>query len=110
MTEAALLTAMETAGRTLDDKALSETMRSRGLGTSATRASIIETLLQRQYVDRRGKILVPTDKGINMIKIVHADVKSPAMTGQWYPPTNAPTVKRHIVKNSLAESSVGRFQ
>ncbi|MGC4077783.1 MAG: DNA topoisomerase [Rubrivivax sp.] len=49
--EASLLTAMETAGRTLDDKELSDAMRERGLGTPATRAAIIETLLTRGYVD-----------------------------------------------------------
>jgi DNA topoisomerase-3 len=82
-TEAALLTAMETAGRSLDDKELSDAMRERGLGTPATRASIIETLLSRQYVKRVKKSLIATDKGIDLIGRVHADVKSPGMTGQW---------------------------
>ncbi|HEX7181938.1 MAG TPA: DNA topoisomerase 3, partial [Thermoanaerobaculia bacterium] len=82
-TEATLLTAMETAGRTLDDKELSEAMKESGLGTPATRAEIIETLLRRQYVERQGKILHATDKGIRLIQVVHPHVKSPAMTGQW---------------------------
>jgi DNA topoisomerase-3 len=81
--EAALLTAMETAGRNLDDKELSDAMRQNGLGTPATRASIIETLLERKYVERDAKLLAATDKGIELISIVHPDVKSPAMTGQW---------------------------
>jgi DNA topoisomerase-3 len=82
-TEATLLTAMETAGKTLDDRELSEAMRDSGLGTPATRAEIIETLLRREYVVRAGKILEATDKGIRLIEIVHPHVKSPAMTGQW---------------------------
>ncbi|MBF5043400.1 RecQ family ATP-dependent DNA helicase [Aggregicoccus sp. 17bor-14] len=82
-TEASLLTAMETAGRTLDEKALSDAMRETGLGTPATRAAIIETLLEREYLVRRGKSLEATDKGIQLIGVVHPDVKSPAMTGAW---------------------------
>ena len=82
-TEATLLTAMETAGKTLDDKELSEAMKESGLGTPATRAEIIETLLRREYIERQGKTLVATDKGIGLIQSVHPHVKSPAMTGQW---------------------------
>ncbi len=82
-TEATLLTAMETAGKTLDDRELSEAMKESGLGTPATRAEIIETLLRREYIVRQGKILEATDKGIRLIEIVHPHVKSPAMTGQW---------------------------
>ncbi len=81
--EATLLTAMETAGKSLEEKELSEAMRETGLGTPATRASIIETLLKREYVIREGKILKATDKGIHLIEVVHPEVKSPAMTGQW---------------------------
>jgi DNA topoisomerase-3 len=82
-TDASLLTAMETAGNTLDDKELTEAMRSRGLGTPATRAAIIETLLTREYVVRSGKTLIATDKGMHLIRVVHEQVKSPAMTGEW---------------------------
>ena len=82
-TEATLLTAMETAGKTLDEKELSDAMKERGLGTPATRAAIIETLLRREYIERQGKTLEATDKGIRLIEVVHPDVKSPAMTGQW---------------------------
>jgi DNA topoisomerase-3 len=82
-TEATLLTAMETAGKTLDDRELSEAMKDSGLGTPATRAEIIETLLRREYIVRMGKTLEATDKGIRLIEIVHPHVKSPAMTGQW---------------------------
>jgi hypothetical protein len=82
-TEATLLTAMETAGKTLDDKELSAAMKETGLGTPATRAAIIEVLLKRGYILRTGKSLEATDKGIRLIEVVHAEVKSPAMTGQW---------------------------
>jgi DNA topoisomerase-3 len=82
-TEATLLTAMETAGRSLEDKELSEAMKDSGLGTPATRAQIIETLIKRGFVLRRGKSLEATDKGIRLIEVVHPEVKSPAMTGQW---------------------------
>ena len=82
-TEGTLLTAMETAGKTLDEKELSDAMKETGLGTPATRASIIETLLKREYIVRDGKALEATDKGVHLIEVVHPEVKSPAMTGQW---------------------------
>ena len=83
LSEATLLTAMETAGKTLDERELSDAMRDTGLGTPATRASIIETLLKRGYIERSGKNLLATEKGIHLIDVVHPEVKSPAMTGQW---------------------------
>jgi DNA topoisomerase-3 len=83
LTDATLLTAMETAGKTLDDKELSDAMKESGLGTPATRAQIIEVLLKRGFIARRGKSLEATDKGIRLIEVVHPEVKSPAMTGQW---------------------------
>jgi DNA topoisomerase-3 len=83
LTDASLLTAMETAGQTLDDRELSEAMRERGLGTPATRAAMIETLLTRGYAARDGRQLVATPKGFDLIERVHPDVKSPAMTGAW---------------------------
>ncbi len=76
-TEATLLTAMETAGRTLDEKDLSEAMRETGLGTPATRASIIETLLKREYVVRHGKNLEATEKGTHLIEVVHRRSEKP---------------------------------
>ncbi len=83
LTDATLLTAMETAGRTLDDKELSDAMKETGLGTPATRAQIIEVLLKRGFIERRGRSLEATDKGIRLIEVVHPEVKSPAMTGRW---------------------------
>lgn len=83
LTEAALLTAMESAGARVEDKELADAMREGGLGTPATRASIIETLLHRGFMERRGKSLVPTPKGMQLIATVHPDIKSPALTGEW---------------------------
>ncbi len=83
LTDASLLTAMETAGKTLDDRELEEAMSERGLGTPATRAATLETLISRGYVERKGKSLRATDDGIALIDVVHEKVKSPAMTGEW---------------------------
>jgi DNA topoisomerase III len=83
LTEATLLTAMQTAGKTLDEKELSDAMKDSGLGTPATRASIIEVLLKRGFIERQGKSLAATDKGVRLIETVHPEVKSPVMTGQW---------------------------
>ena len=83
LTEATLLTAMETAGRTLEDKELSAAMKERGLGTPATRADTIETLLKRHYLTRDGKALNATERGIRLIQLVQTPIKSPQMTGEW---------------------------
>ena len=82
-TEGTLLTAMESAGRSLDERALSDAMRECGLGTPATRAAIIETLLRRGYVERSGKALHATERGIGLIERVHPDVRSPVLTGRF---------------------------
>ncbi len=63
-TEATLLSAMETAGKLVDDEELREAMKERGLGTPATRAETIETLIRREYIERGGKDLMPTPKGL----------------------------------------------
>ncbi len=83
LTDASLLTAMETAGKTLDERELSDAMKENGLGTPATRANIIETLLTRAYIVREGKALAVTEKGLGLIEAVDAEVKSAAMTGAW---------------------------
>lgn len=84
MTEADLLGAMQSAGKDLDDEEIKGAMKDCGLGTPATRANIIETLLKRGYVERKRSILQPTAKGIELIRSVRAEaLKSPQMTGQW---------------------------
>jgi DNA topoisomerase-3 len=100
LTEATLLTAMETAGKTLDEKELSDAMKDSGLGTPATRAAIIEVLLKREYILRNGKNLEATDKGIHLIEVVHSEVKSPAMTGQW---------EAHLKRIERGEASLQPF-
>lgn len=83
-TDATVLRAMETAGRTLDDAELARAMRSRGLGTPATRAAILQTLIDRKYVRRDGRSLVATDNGRALIGAVTVDVlKSPELTAHW---------------------------
>ena len=83
-TEASLLGAMETAGRLVDDEALKEALREKGLGTPATRAAIIETLLARGYVVREKKAILATDAGRYLIALVRdRGLKSPELTGEW---------------------------
>ena len=84
MSEADLLGAMQSAGKDLDDEELKGAMKDCGLGTPATRASIIETLLKRSYLERKRNILQPTAKGLELIQGLHAEaLKSPQMTGEW---------------------------
>jgi DNA topoisomerase-3 len=82
--EATLLSAMETAGKTIEDEALRLAMKDRGLGTPATRAATIETLLKRKFIDRDGKALVPTELGIGLIDALPVpSLASPELTGSW---------------------------
>jgi DNA topoisomerase-3 len=83
-TEATLLSAMETAGKLVEDEELAEAMKERGLGTPATRAEIIETLIRREYVERVGKELTPTPKGLQVVTMLdeHA-LTRPDLTGDW---------------------------
>lgn len=83
-TEGTLLGAMETAGKFVDDEELKEALKERGIGTPATRASIIETLLERGYVIREKKALVATDLGHYLVALVRErSLKSPELTGEW---------------------------
>ncbi len=83
-TDASLLGAMETAGKLVDDEELREAMKDSGIGTPATRASIIERLIDVGYVERDGRALVATEKGLNVIRLLgeHA-LTSPDLTGSW---------------------------
>lgn len=82
--ENALLGAMETAGKLVDDEELKEALKEKGLGTPATRASIIETLLKRSYIHREGKMLKATDLGRYLIALIQdPNLKSPELTGEW---------------------------
>ncbi len=83
-TEGSLLGAMETAGKLVDDEELREAMKDSGIGTPATRAAIIERLLQVGYIERDARALVVTEKGLNVIRLLgeHA-LTSPGLTGEW---------------------------
>lgn len=84
LTEADLLAAMQGAGKLIDDELLRGAMKDCGLGTPATRAAIIETLLKRGFAARRGKNLVATPAGIELIEGLPVEaLKSPELTGQW---------------------------
>ena len=83
-TEGTLLAAMETCGKDIDDEAQREAIKDSGIGTPATRAGIIETLVARGYVVREKKSLVPTAKGMEIYKIVKdMDIANASLTGQW---------------------------
>ena len=86
-TEATLLTAMEGAGKLVDDEELREAMREKGLGTPATRASIIEGLIYEDYVHRAGRELQPTAKAFDLVyaldKFGIDELRSPELTGTW---------------------------
>ncbi len=83
-TEATLLSAMETAGKLIDDEELRDAMKESGLGTPATRAETIETLIRREYIERAGKDLTPTPKGLQVITMLEEHpLTSPELTGDW---------------------------
>jgi DNA topoisomerase-3 len=86
-TEATLLSAMERAGRMVEEEELAEAMKERGLGTPATRADIIDGLLNQKYLERQQRDLVPTTKAESLLQFlsaVHADsLTKPDMTGEW---------------------------
>jgi DNA topoisomerase III len=82
--DASLLAAMETAGKLVDDEELREAMKDSGIGTPATRAAIIERLIDVGYLERDARSLVCTEKGLNVIRLLdgHA-LTSPGLTGDW---------------------------
>ncbi|MCL2674597.1 MAG: DNA topoisomerase III [Defluviitaleaceae bacterium] len=82
-TEATLLSAMEHAGRFIEDEELRESLKDAGLGTPATRAATIERLIDVGYVTRAGKALAITEKGQKLIAAVPPELKTPETTGRW---------------------------
>jgi DNA topoisomerase-3 len=82
--DASLLGAMETAGKLVDDDELREAMKDSGIGTPATRAAIIERLIDVGYIERDARALVVTEKGLNVVRLLgeHA-LTSPTLTGEW---------------------------
>jgi DNA topoisomerase III len=82
--DASLLGAMETAGKLVDDEEMREAMKESGIGTPATRAAIIERLIDVGYVERDARALVATEKGINVVRLLDGHpLTSPALTGDW---------------------------
>src|SRR6266516_3836656 len=84
--EGTILSAMEAAGKLVDDEELRDAMKEKGLGTPATRASIIETLISAHYLTRQGKELQPTAKAIQTITLLKSavpELTSPELTGEW---------------------------
>lgn len=83
-TESTLLAAMETAGKDIEDDTMRQAMKDSGIGTPATRAAIIETLLKREYMVRQQKKLVPTEKGLALHSVVkNMAIANVEMTGKW---------------------------
>ncbi|MCU0822785.1 MAG: DNA topoisomerase 3, partial [Spirochaetes bacterium] len=82
-TEGTLLSAMENAGKFIDDKELKSSIAKGGLGTPATRADIIEKLFSSYYIERQGKELIPTSQGYQLIGLVPESLKSPELTARW---------------------------
>ncbi len=83
-TEASLLRAMETAGKTVEDEELRDALKENGIGRPSTRAAIIETLFKRNYIVRERKALQPTQTGVELIHLIHEEVlKSAELTGIW---------------------------
>jgi DNA topoisomerase-3 len=84
--EATILSAMEAAGKLVEDEELRDAMKEKGLGTPATRAAIIETLISAHYLTRQGKELQPTAKAIQTITLLKSavpELTSPELTGEW---------------------------
>ena len=85
--EATLLSAMEGAGKLVEDEELREAMREKGLGTPATRAAIIEGLIAEQYLVRQGKELQPTGKAFSLMELLNGlgipELTKPELTGDW---------------------------
>ena len=83
-TEASLLRAMETAGKTVDDEELRDLMKENGIGRPSTRAAIIETLFKRNYIVRDKKRILATPTGIELIDTIDNELlKSATLTGMW---------------------------
>lgn len=100
-TESTLLAAMETAGKEIEDDTMRQAMKDSGIGTPATRAAIIETLLRREYMVRQQKKLVPTEKGLALHSVVkNMAIANVEMTGKW---------EAELAKIERGEASAGGF-
>ncbi|OED39449.1 hypothetical protein AB834_00250 [PVC group bacterium (ex Bugula neritina AB1)] len=102
--EASILSAMETASKNIDDQELRESLKECGLGTPATRAQIIERLIQVKYIYREKNRLVPTEKGIFLINsIQEKELVSPELTGEWEKKLNLIAKQEYSRKDFMKE-------
>ncbi len=112
-TDASILSMMENAGRDIEDEALREQLKDSGLGTPATRASIIERLIQVGYAKRSGKKLISTEKGRKLISVVPEQISSAATTGKWEKALSAMAgfedVAQRTAKSERFLSGIDRF-
>ena len=99
--DASLLSEMEHAGRQIEDEELRESMKDCALGTPATRAAIIERLIEVGYVKRTGKNLTATPKGVSLIEAVPPEIASPETTGRW---------ERELAEIAKGKDSEERFR
>ena len=101
-TEAGLLSAMETAGKEIENHKERKALQNIGIGTPATRAAIIETLFARDYIQRERKSLIPTEKGLQVYELVKdKKIADAVMTAEW-------ELALHKIENS--EADLGSFQ
>ena len=99
--EGSLLAAMEAAGKLVDEEELREALKESGIGTPATRAAIIERIIQVGYVERDGRALVVTEKGLNVVRLLgEHPLTSPSLTGDW---------EHRLARIEAGEESRGRF-
>ena len=103
-TDASLLYAMEHAGKLVDDEQLAEAMKKHGLGTPATRAAILERLMDVGYAQRKGKAILPTEKGQRFIALAPEALASAELTGKWEYGLNLIAEKKEV-----DEAFIGRF-
>jgi DNA topoisomerase-3 len=103
-TEATLLRAMETAGKTVENDELREAMKENGIGRPSTRAAIIEKLYQRKYIVKQGKSLRATETGINLIHLIVSPLlKSAELTGLWEKKLREIEAGQYMAQDFLAE-------
>ena len=106
-TESTLLAAMENAGQFTDDEELKRELKQSGIGTPATRAAIIERLIQVEYITRVGKNLMPTPKGMRLIELVPIELKSTETTGKWEKGLNS--IAQGKMDKDRFMASIGRY-
>ena len=105
-TEATLLRAMETAGRTVDNEELRDALKENGIGRPSTRAAIIQTLFRRGYIRRRNKSLEATPTGVELIGVIKEELlKSAELTGQWETNCDASNTTTIQPRNSSQNSN-----